>query len=66
MYYVFAKKGCGACQNVINILDKKGVNYKKIDINTPAGLQKAQDLNITHAGTIIDENNKVIPLKDVK
>ena len=66
MYFVFTKVGCGVCKSVVNQLKSRGVQFEEIDVGTEEGWKKAQSLNIMSAGVIIDENNKVIKLADIK
>lgn len=66
MYFVFVKKNCGVCKSVVNQLKQRNVSFQEIDVGTAAGLEKARKLNIDSAGTIIDENNNIIPLTQVK
>lgn len=63
MLRVFTKNGCGTCKSVKYQLDSKGVKYEEIDVGTPEGLDLAQELGIGHAGTIIDDDNKIVPLE---
>ena len=64
-YRVFTKKGCGTCRSVTALLKQKGVEFEEIDVATDAGLAVAQKLGIKTSGAVIDENNKVIPFKDL-
>ena len=66
MLYVFTKNGCGTCKSVISQLKQKSVNFKEIDVGTTEGWEKAKSLGISAAGTIIDENNNIIKLSDIK
>lgn len=66
MYFVFVKKGCGVCKSVVNQLKQRNVDFKEIDVGTAAGLERAKKLNIESAGTIIDENNKIVPLAQIR
>ena len=64
-YRVFSKKGCGTCNSVKSILRSKGVDFTEIDVTTEAGLYLAQKLGITAAGTVVDANDRIIPIKDI-
>lgn len=64
-YRVFTKKGCGTCNSVKSILRSKGLSFAEIDVTTEAGLYLASHLGITSSGTIIDENDKIIPIADI-
>ena len=63
-YRVFTKKGCGTCMSVKATLRNSHVEFEEIDVGTPEGLAMAERLNITHAGTIIDMDEKIVPLKE--
>jgi glutaredoxin-related protein len=64
-YRVFTKKGCGTCKSVVSILKSKGLDFTEVDISTEAGLYLAQQLHIRSAGSIVDENDKIIPIADI-
>lgn len=65
MYRVFVKTGCASCKNVVSQLNQRGIPYSEIDVGTSEGLKLASELNVTAAGTIIDQNNNKVSLKDI-
>ena len=66
MYSVFTKKGCGTCKSVTTQLKQRGVDFKEIDVGTTEGWEKAKALGISTAGVIIDENDNIVKLSDIK
>lgn len=64
-YRVFTKKGCGTCKSVVSVLRARQVDFSEIDVTTEAGLSLAQQLGVRAAGTIVDANDKIVPLTEV-
>lgn len=65
MLYLFYKKGCGSCNSVKNQLVSRGIVFEIIDVGTSKGWEKAKALNISIVGTVIDENDTIVDLKQL-
>ena len=63
-YRVFTKKGCGTCNSVKAILKSRGVDFKEVDVTTEFGLRLASKCGVMSTGTIIDENDRIVPLSE--
>lgn len=58
MLTLYFKDGCGVCKNVKRLLDAKKIEYRMVDVGTPAGWDEAKRLGVMAAGTVLDESGE--------
>jgi glutaredoxin-like protein NrdH len=55
---VYTKPACVQCNATYRALDRKGIEYKKVDISQdPAALEQIRDLGFMQAPVVITEND---------
>jgi glutaredoxin len=62
-YKLFTSKDCGFCSSAKRCLEKKGIEFEEINVDTPEGSAKADKLGITHIPSLT-KGHKIVDIKN--